>query len=276
MFESLDIAQLIDVYAIPWLINIGFAILIFVLGRWLVSWVVGIAKRVMSRAKIDPMLVQFIGSILTGLLVLVVIVAAIDQLGIDTTSFIAIIGAAGLAVGLALQKSLSNFAAGVMLIAFKPFKVGDYVEAGNTSGVVTEIRIFNTVMNTPDNKRVIVPNGGIYENNIVNYSALDTRRIDMIFGVGYSDDLKLAKRILQQILADDERILAEPEPMVRVTELADSSINFDVRPWVKKEDYWTVRSDVIETVKLTFDANGITVPFPQRDIHLYQESGSTL
>lgn len=274
MFESLDFAELIESYAVPWLINIGFAVLIFVIGRLLVSVVVRVAKAVMSRANVDPMLIHFIGSILTGLLVLVVIVASIDQLGVDTTSFVAIIGAAGLAVGLALQKSLGNFAAGVMLIVFKPFKVGDYVEAGDTSGVVTEIRIFNTVMNTPDNKLVIVPNGAIYENTITNYSALDTRRIDMIFGVGYGDDIKLAKQILNQILADEERILADPEPIVRVAELADSSVNFDVRPWVKKEDYWTVRSDVIERVKLAFDANGISIPFPQRDFHLYQEGPS--
>lgn len=273
MLGSLDIDRLIEAYALPWLINIGFAILILVLGRLLVAVVVRIAKAVMRRANVDPMLVHFIASILTGLLVLVVVIAAIDQIGVDTTSFVALIGAAGLAVGLALQKSLSNFSSGVMLILFKPFKVGDYVEAAGTAGLVIEIRIFNTTMNTPDNKLVIVPNGAIYENTIVNYSALDTRRIDLVFGVSYGDDLKLAKEILQQVLAADDRVMSDPEPIVRVAALADNSVNFDVRPWVKRNDYWTVRADIIEKVKLTFDANGITIPFPQRDVHVYEKTG---
>jgi small conductance mechanosensitive channel len=271
MFGSINVQELIELYALPWLINIGLAILILVLGRILVAIVVRIAKAVMGRAKTDPMLINFIGSILTGLLVLVVFIAAIDQLGVDTTSLVALIGAAGLAIGLALQKSLGNFAAGVMLILFKPFKVGDYVEAAGTAGVVREIRIFSTIMNTPDNKLVTVPNGSIYENNIINYSALDTRRIDLVFGIGYQDDIKLAKEIIQRILAEDNRVLAEPEPFVHLGDLADSSVNLIARPWVNKEDWLVARCDIIEKVKLTFDANGISIPFPQRDLHIYNE-----
>lgn len=271
MFESVDFHELVELYALPWLINIGLAVLILVLGRMLVAIAVRIAKALLGRANVDPMLINFVGSILTGLLVLVVFIAAIDQLGVDTTSLVALIGAAGLAIGLALQKSLSNFAAGVMLVLFKPFKVGDYVEAAGTAGVVREIRIFSTTMNTPDNKMVTVPNGSIYENTITNYSALDTRRIDLVFGIGYQDDIRLAKEIIQRILADDERVLPEPEPFVHLGDLADSSVNLIARPWVKREDWLMARCDITEKVKLTFDANGISIPFPQRDLHIYRE-----
>lgn len=272
MLESMNVAELVQVYALPWLINIGLAILILLAGRLVVALVVGLARKIMGRAKVDPMLISFVGSILTGLLVLAVVIAAVDQLGVDTTSFVALIGAAGLAVGLALQKSLGNFASGVMLILFKPFQVGDYVEAGGTAGVVREIRIFSTVMHTPDNRQVIVPNGSIYEGTIVNYSALDTRRIDLVFAIGYNDDIRLAKEILERILVEDDRVLNDPAPLVQLSELADNSVNFMVRPWVAKDDYGTVRSDLIEKVKLTFDANGISIPFPQRDVHLYRQA----
>jgi small conductance mechanosensitive channel len=271
MLAPAKLAELIEIYALPWMINIGFALLILVLGRLAVAIAVRVAKAVMDRANVDPMLISFVGSILTGLLVLVVLIAAIDQLGVDTTSLVALIGAAGLAIGLALQKSLGNFSAGVMLILFKPFRVGDYVEAAGTAGVVKEIRIFSTMMNTPDNKQVTVPNGAIYENNIVNYSALDTRRIDLMFGIGYQDDIKLAKEIIERVLAEDDRVLADPEPFIHVGDLADSSVNLIARPWVKKEDFLMARCDIIEKVKLTFDANGISIPFPRRDLHIYNE-----
>ncbi|MGQ9426384.1 mechanosensitive ion channel family protein [Gilvimarinus sp. F26214L] len=270
MLENFNAAEMVDTYAVPWAINIAMALVILLLGRFAVAIVVRVAEAVMTRAKVDPMLVRFIASILTGLLVLMVVIAAVDQLGVDTTSFVALIGAAGLAIGLALQNSLGNFASGVMLILFKPFKVGDYVEAGSTAGVVKEIRIFSTIMTTPDNRRVIVPNGSIYENTIVNYSALDTRRLDLVFSIGYDDDLKLAKDILEKTLREDERVLAEPEPVVQLGELADNSVNFNVRPWVSQADYWALRSDLIEKVKLTFDANGITIPYPQRDVYVHQ------
>jgi small conductance mechanosensitive channel len=189
---------------------------------------------------------------------------------VETTSFIAILGAAGLAVGFALQGSLSNFAAGVMLIIFRPFKSGDFIEAGGTIGVVEAIQIFNTVLRTPDNKMVIVPNSNITGGNITNYSAKEDRRIDMVFGIGYDDDLKKAKEILERLISEDSRILKDPAPTVAVSELADSSVNFVVRPWVKTSDYWAVYWDFTEKVKLTFDAEGISIPYPQQDVHMHQ------
>jgi small conductance mechanosensitive channel len=199
-----------------------------------------------------------------------VIVAAIGTLGVQTTSFVAVLGAAGLAVGFALQGSLSNFAAGVMLIVFRPFKAGDYVEAGGTAGSVQEVSIFTTVMKTPDNKKVIIPNSQITGGSITNYSAMETRRVDMVFGIGYGDNIKQAKDTLEQILAADERILKDPAPTIAVSELADSSVNFVVRPWVKTADYWAVYFDLTEKVKLTFDEKGISIPFPQQDVHMHQ------
>jgi len=274
MFESIDLQNLLETYALPWLVNIGLALLILLIGRLLVGLAVRLVKALMGRAKVEPMLIHFVSSIITGLLVLVVFIAAIDQLGVDTTSFVALIGAAGLAIGLALQKSLSNFSAGVMLIVFKPFKVGDYVEAAGTAGIVREIRIFSTIMDTPDNKRVIVPNGAIYEDTIINYSTLPTRRTDLTFGIGYSDNIGLAKDIIERILVEDDRVLKDPEPFVHVTDLADSSVNLLARFWTASGDAFTTRCDVIEKVKLSFDANGIIFPFPQRNVHVIQEAAA--
>jgi small conductance mechanosensitive channel len=183
------------------------------------------------------------------------------------------VGAAGLAVGLSLQDSLKNFAAGVMMIVFRPFKVGDFIEAGGTSGVVETINIFSTTMRTGDNREVIVPNGTIYGGTIVNYSARDTRRIDMTFGIGYEDDIRRAKDIMQRILEEDDRVLKDPEPTIGLSELADSSVDFVVRPWVKTADYWSVRFDLNERIKLAFDENGISIPFPQMHVHLDKPSG---
>lgn len=204
---------------------------------------------------------------------LFVIVASLDQLGVDTTSLVAILGAAGLAIGLSLQDSLKNFAAGVMLLLFKPFKAGDFVEAGGTSGSIKKIGIFTTTMTTPDNKEIIVPNGNIYGGNITNFSAKETRRVDMVVGIGYDADLLKAKEILKEMVAADERILAEPAPTVAVSELADSSVNFVVRPWVKAADFWGVKFDFTEAVKLRFDQEGISIPFPQMDVHLHKTDG---
>ena len=200
-------------------------------------------------------------------MLLVVIIASLNQLGVDTTSLIALIGAAGLAVGLALQGTLQNFAAGVMLIIFRPFKTGDFVEAGGCAGIVENVSIFNTVMRTGDNKEVTIPNGAIYGGTITNYSAKPTRRVDLVFGIGYDDDIKKAKAILEQLMNDDERILSDPAPLVAVGELADSSVNFNVRPWVNSADYWGVYFDLTENVKLAFDAAGISIPYPQMDVH---------
>ena len=250
-----------------WLMNIVIATVIVFVGRKVVKWLVSLVEKMMTKAGMDEILVNFIGSIVNAVLLLFVIIAALDQLGVETTSLIALIGAAGLAVGLALQGSLQNFAAGVMLIVFRPFKLGDFVEAGGVVGVVEEISIFSTIMKTGDNREIIVPNGQIYAGAITNYSAKETRRIDMVFGIGYDDDMLEAKKIMEDILAEHELVLEEPAPAVAVAELADSSVNFNVRPWVNSGDYWGVRSELIEKIKLAFDEKGISIPYPQMDIH---------
>jgi len=250
-----------------WLINIAFAIAIVVIGKIVVKWVVKLIRKLMVRSDLDPILVNFAGSIANAILLLFVFIAALDQLGVDTTSFIALLGAAGLAVGLALKDSLQNFAAGVMMIIFRPFKLGDFIEAGGVTGVVEKISVFSTIMKTGDNREIIVPNGQIYAGAITNFSARDTRRIDMVFGIGYDDDMLKAKKIMEDILTAHELILADPAPAVAVAELADSSVNFNVRPWVNSGDYWGVRSELIEQIKLTFDKEGISIPYPQMDIH---------
>ncbi|MET0049168.1 MAG: mechanosensitive ion channel domain-containing protein [Sedimenticola sp.] len=268
MLESLDLNQLVTTYAIPWAINIALAVAIFVVGRWIAKAIVKLAGKLLAKAGMDDILVNFVTSIANAILLLFIIIAALDQLGVDTTSLIALLGAAGLAVGLALQNSLQNFAAGVMLIIFRPFKTGDFVEAGGTMGVVESISIFSTIMRTGDNREVIVPNGSIYNGTITNYSARETRRIDMVFGIGYDDDIKKAKEIMESIIKADERVLADPEPLIAVAELADSSVNFNVRPWVKSGDYWAVKFDLTEKIKIAFDENGVSIPYPQMDLHI--------
>jgi len=250
-----------------WIVNIIFAIAIVVIGRMAAKWIVKLLRKMMVRSDLDPILVNFAGSIANAVLLLLVFIAALNQLGVDTTSLIALLGAAGLAVGLALQGSLQNFAAGVMMTVFRPFKLGDFIEAGGVTGIVEHIAIFSTTLKTGDNREVIIPNGQIYAGAITNFSARDTRRIDMVFGIGYDDDMLTAKQIMEEILQKHELILADPEPVVAVAELADSSVNFNVRPWVKSDDYWGVRSDLIEKIKLAFDKNGISIPYPQMDIH---------
>ena len=250
------------------------AILIFYIGRMVVNRVANLVQRIMLSRGMDETLVNFICSMLRWTGLLFVVIAALSQLGVDTTSLVALLGAAGLAIGLSLQSSLGNFAAGVMLIIFKPFQKGDFVEAGGAVGVVESISIFTTVMTTPDNKEIIVPNGAIIGGNITNFSARPTRRVDMVFGIAYGDDLRKAKAILEEIVAGDERILAEPAPVVTVGELADSSVNFLVRPWVKAEDYWAVLWDTTEAVKLRFDADGISIPFPQMEVHMPSDSAN--
>ncbi len=244
------------------------AFVILLLGWWVAKGITALVRRGMNRANVDPTLTGFLGNLLYMVLMGLVIISALGKLGVNTTSFAAILGASALAVGLALQGSLGNFASGVMLIFFRPFKAGDFVEAGGVSGVIQEVRIFATVIHTPDNKRIIVPNGAIIENAITNYSANDTRRIDLVIGIGYDDDIRQAKALLLDILRNESRVLAAPEPTVGVVELADSSVNFVVRPWVRTNDYWDVRFALTEEIKLKLDANGISIPFPQRDVHL--------
>lgn len=249
--------------------NILAGITILVIGRWAAKLVTRIIEKLTTRARIDETLVKFVSNMAYWAMLVMIIVAAIDQVGIDTTSFAALVAASGLAVGLALQGSLSNFAAGVMIILFKPIRVGDYAEAGGTAGVVEEIQIFHTMMRTGDNKQIIIPNSMITGDTITNFSAKDTRRIDLVIGCGYDDDLPAVKRFLEEVLETEEEILEDPEPIVRVHELGDSSINFVVRPWVPSSEYWEVKWSLTEKIKLGFDERGFTFPFPSRDVHVH-------
>jgi len=264
MFD-IDKAQLLAFYSkfiAPWSIKILVALLIFFIGQLVAKFIARILGKVLGRTKLDRILVEFIQSLVNALLLVFVIVAALDQLGVNTNSVIAVLGAAGLAIGLALQGSLQNFAAGFMLLIFRPFKGGDFVEAAGTAGVIEKIGIFSTTLHTGDNKEVIIPNGSIYSSNIVNYSKRPTRRIDMIFSIGYEDDIRTARDIIAAIIKDEPRILPEPNTLIAVGELAANSVNFFVRPWVKTEDYWDVKFALTEKIKLAFDANNITIPFP--------------
>ena len=271
MFEDLIPKDFSQELLLEWAISIGMAILVFFIGRIIAGIIVKIAKHAMDRSGMDALLVNFVSSILRWVLMLFVIIAALEQLGVDTTSLVALLGAAGIAVGLALKDSLQNFASGVMLIVFRPFKNGDFVDAGGVMGVVEHIGIFTTLMKTPDNKEVIVPNGQVYGGTITNFSARSTRRVDMVFGIAYDADIRQAKNILTDIINSDERVLKDPAPVIAVSELGDSSVNFVVRPWVNSADYWAVLWDTNEKVKYAFDEAGVGIPFPQMDVHLHKE-----
>lgn len=266
--SQIDFEQLFVDYVIPYGTNLIFSIVIFLIGSFVAKLIVGGIAKALGKTKLDEMLIRFVSNILRWVFLLIVIVAALDQIGVDTTSFIALLGAAGLAVGLALKDSLQNFASGVMLILFRPFQAGDFVEAGGAEGVVAEIRIFSTQMRTPDNKTVIVPNSDIYSGKIVNVTARDTRRIDLVIGIGYEDDLRLAKQTLQKIVEADEGILKDPAPFIGVGELGASSVDILVRPWVQTSDYFATKCDLTERIKLSLDEAGISIPYPQMDVHL--------
>lgn len=246
------------------------AVAILLLGRWIAKFIQGLIEKLMQKKSVDTTLVSFVGDLIYFVLLTFVVLAALNQIGIQTTSFVAIIGAAGLAVGLALQGSLANFAAGILMIIFRPFKVGDYIEGAGVAGKVVLIQVFTTQLLTPDNKTIIVPNAKLTGDNIVNYSTQGTRRIDLVFGIGYGDDIDKARNIITATLAEDARILPDPAPKVAVAELADSSVNFIVRPWTTTDDYWDVRFGLVEKIKKRFDAQGITIPYPQRDVHIYE------
>ena len=252
--------------------NLVVALIIFYVGRMVVGLVVRGFRKLLQRNDVDQTLETFACNLVRAALLVVVIIAAISALGIETTSFIAIFGAAGLAVGLALQGSLSNFAAGVLIVLFRPYKVGDFIEGAGISGVVEQVQILTTVLKTGDNKQVIVPNKQIMDSVITNYSANETRRVDMVIGVSYDDDLDKVRRTVEELVAADDRILAEPACTIAVSALADSSVNFVVRPWVKTADYWGVMFDLTEAIKKRFDKEGISFPFPQQDVHLYKAS----
>ncbi len=271
MLEQLssdNIQGFIDAYLITWGISGVQALLVFIVGRWLARKLVGLSGKAMTRSKMDVMLINFVESMLYWVLLLIVVVAALSQLGVDTTSMIALLGAAGLAVGLALKDTMSNFAAGVLLLMFRPFRVGDYITAGGVSGTVEKIHIFTSTVITPDNREIIVPNSAIYGDVITNFSARATRRVDMTFGISYGDDIRKAKDVMMSVITSHEKSLTDPAPLVAVSELADSSVNFTVRVWCKKEDYWSVFFDCQEQVKLALEAAGISIPFPQMDVHM--------
>jgi small conductance mechanosensitive channel len=250
------------------------ALLIFLIGRWISARIASAVAAATERANVDPTLTKFLRSVVYMALLVMVVLAAVQQLGVQATSFFAILGAAGLAVGLALKDSLANFSSGVMLVFFRPFRVGDYVEAGGVAGTVDAISIFNTTMKTPDNRVIIVPNSQIYAGAITNFSALETRRIDLVFGIGYDDDVARAKEVMYSVMAADERILDDPAPAVMMLELADSSVNFAVRPWVASADYWAVRGDLLEGIKKAIEGNGMSIPYPQRDVHLVNQAAA--
>ncbi len=251
--------------------NLIGAILIFVIGKFATGIVTSIIQKIMTKSKVDATLVGFVKNLAGIALMTFVVIAALGKLGIQTTSFIAILGAAGLAIGLALQGSLSNFAAGVIMILFKPFKVGDFIIAGGEMGTVKEIQIFNTVLAHPDNRKIIVPNAQVTGSVISNFSAIENRRIDLVFGISYADDMKKAKEVLEKVCAGDSRILKDPKTVVAVSELGDSSVNLVCRPWVKPGDYWAVHFNITEQGKLALEKNGMSIPFPQTDVHIFNE-----
>ncbi|TXX49792.1 small-conductance mechanosensitive channel MscS [Vibrio cholerae] len=249
-------------------VNVISAILILFVGNIVVKAVAGSVAKVLRSKEMDKAVVEFIHGLVRYTLFIIVLIAALSRIGVQTASVVAVLGAAGLAVGLALQGSLSNFAAGVLIVAFRPFKAGDYVEIAGVAGSVDSILIFQTVLKTPDNKMVVVPNSAVIGGAITNYSRHATRRVDMVIGVSYKSDLQKTKRVLRETLEKDPRILKDPDITIGVLTLADSSINFVVRPWCKTEDYWKVYYDSMQAIKEAMDANGIEIPFPQMDVHL--------
>jgi small conductance mechanosensitive channel len=271
--QEIDIqgtTQLIIEMLSAWGLRLLGAIALLLLGRIAAGWVRRGVRRALQRAKTDSTLVPFIANVAYWIILAAIIVAVLGMVGIQTASLLAVLGAAGLAVGLALQGTLSNVASGVMLLVFRPFQVGDYIEAGGTAGSVESIGLFSTTLNTPDNVRIILPNSSVYGQTIKNYAANETRRNDMIVGVSYDDDIGLAIQTIKKVLGADERVLADPEPVIAVAELGDSSVNIVVRPWCKKENYWALRFDMMRTMKEALEAAGCSIPFPQRDVHLFQ------
>jgi len=252
-----------------WAINIVLALLIYVVGKWVARRVTIFCRKLLEKADMDPTLVNFLSNVVFAVLLVAVILAALDTVGIPVTSLMAIVGAAGLAVGLALKDSLGNFAAGVMLVLFRPFKAGDFVEVAGVAGSVQSIRIFSTVLTTPDNKEIVIPNSQISADTITNYSANDTRRVDLVFGVSYDDNLKTAREVLTRLCAEHPLILKDPATNIFVLNLGESSVDFAVRPWVNSGDYWKVYGDLLEQGKVELEAAGCSIPYPQRDMHLH-------
>ena len=268
-----DILEMLRTAGVEFGINLVTAIAIFYIGRVIVRLLVRGLHKVMQAQEVDKTLESFVCNLAGLVLLTFVIIASVSALGIQTTSFIAVLGAAGLAIGLALQGSLSNFASGVLIVLFRPYKVGDWVEAAGIAGTIVEVQILTTEFKTGDNKRIIVPNGQVMNSIIINYSSHDQRRIDMVIGVSYKDDLDIVRRTLEELIAADDRILDDPACKIAVAELADSSVNFVVRPWVNSDDYTNVKFELTEAIKKRFDKEGISFPYPQQDVHLYKEAG---
>ncbi|MEE2804562.1 MAG: mechanosensitive ion channel domain-containing protein [Pseudomonadota bacterium] len=267
MEELLNFKDVVAAHLTNWAINIGLAVVILTIGWLIVRVVSRFTAKLLKRAGFDAILADFSISIIRIILMIVVLIAVLDRLGVDTTSLIALLGAAGIAIGLALKDSLSNFAAGLMLIVFRPIRAGNYVELGGTAGSVEKINLFTTTLVTPDNREVTVPNGVIYSNTIVNYSARDKRRAEIIVGVSYEDDLHQARKVILEVVNSDDRVLSEPKPMVAVIELGDSSVNLTVRAWTATQDYFMTRLDLTEAIKLALDDAGVTIPYPQLTLH---------
>ncbi|HEY5641371.1 MAG TPA: mechanosensitive ion channel domain-containing protein [Woeseiaceae bacterium] len=274
-FDWTQLIEMIQNRGIEFSINLVTALAIFYFGRMLINIAVRGLRKVMQKQEVEKTLETFVCNLVRMGLLVIVAIAAIGALGVETTSFIAIFGAAGLAVGLALQGSLSNFAAGVLIVLFRPYRVGDFIEAAGINGVVEQVQILTTILRTGDNKRVIVPNGQIMDSIITNFSANETRRVDLVIGVSYSDDIDRVRQAIREVVAADERVLTEPETTIAVSQLADSSVNFVVRPWVRTPDYWPVLFGLTEAIKKRFDRDGISIPFPQQDVHLYHVGDKT-
>lgn len=260
---------------VQYAVQIVIALVIFFIGTKVAKFCRGLTEKAFAKRNVDKAVGSFVGSIVYALVFVATVLMALSQVGVETTSFIAILGAAGLAVGLALQGSLSNFASGVLIILLRPFKSGDYIEAGGQAGTIHKIEIFSSEMVTPDNKIIIIPNSAIMAGAIVNYSREETRRIDLVIGVGYDADLKQAKEVIQSVLDQESRLLSDPAYTVAVSELADSSVNFVVRPWVKTGDYWPTYFALLENIKIALDANNINIPFPQMDVHLHKQNSDS-
>jgi small conductance mechanosensitive channel len=252
-------------------VNLIVALITLIAGLWVIKVIMGGIKKAMEKQNVEVTLSKFLLSILSIVLKIMLLISVVQMVGIEMTSFVAILAAAGLAVGMALSGTLQNFAGGVMILLFKPFKVGDYISAQGFSGTVNEIQIFNTILKTPDNKTIIIPNGGLATGAMTNFSTEPQRRVDFTFGIGYSDDIDKARNIIKKVISEDSRILNDPEPFVAVSELADSSVNFAVRVWANASDYWGIFFDMNENIKKAFDKEGVSIPFPQRDVHLFQE-----
>ena len=270
-FANTDLIPMLS----DWVIKFIIALLIYLIGKWIAKRITNFVRKLMEARDTDPTLVNFLSNVVYAILLIAVILAALDTLGLPVTSLLAVVGAAGLAVGLALKDSLGNFASGVMLVMFRPFSKGDFVEVAGVAGTVNEVRIFSTILTTPDNKQIIIPNGQVAADTITNYSANDQRRVDIVFGVGYDDDLKVAREVLTRLCTEHPKILDDPETKIFVMNLGDSSVDFAVRPWAKTEDYWTVYSDLLEQGKVELEAAGCNIPYPQTDVHLHHSNPIT-